>query len=121
MVATACAVAASSPRSNTQGQKKSVCVPCPLEQTIARGPIEHDPAAGIVRPTVRGFDFLLNLQEMFLLPAASAKSMDACSQHPPPEQGLLCALCARQKHAATGTSSFPVPGAGFLNVLSQGD
>jgi len=96
MVATACAVAASSPRSNAQGQKKSVCVPCPLEQTIARGPIEHDPAAGIVRPTVRGFDFLSNLQEMFLLPAASAKSMDACSQHPPPSKGC-CAPCVHAK------------------------
>jgi putative oxygen-independent coproporphyrinogen III oxidase len=37
-----------------------------LAQAEAKGLIERDAAAGIVRPTVRGFDFLSDLQALFL-------------------------------------------------------
>jgi oxygen-independent coproporphyrinogen-3 oxidase len=37
-----------------------------LAQAEARGLIERDAAAGVVRPTVRGFDFLSDLQSLFL-------------------------------------------------------
>ena len=51
-----------------------------LAQAEARGLIESDAAAGVVRPTVRGFDFLSDLQAMFL-PAEAA----AGSQLPSPD------------------------------------
>ncbi len=44
-----------------------------LAQAEARGLVERDEAAGVVRPTVRGFDFLSDLQAMFL-PAAAPPS-----------------------------------------------
>jgi len=37
-----------------------------LDHAVTRGLVEHDLAAGIVRPTVRGFDFLSDLQAIFL-------------------------------------------------------
>jgi oxygen-independent coproporphyrinogen-3 oxidase len=37
-----------------------------LAQAVAQGLIEQDLPAGIVRPTVRGFDFLSDLQALFL-------------------------------------------------------
>ena len=51
-----------------------------LAQAEARGLIESDAAVGVVRPTVRGFDFLSDLQAMFL-PAEAA----AGSQLPSPD------------------------------------
>ena len=44
-----------------------------LAQAEVRGLIENDEAAGVVRPTVRGFDFLSDLQTLFL-PAAIPSS-----------------------------------------------
>jgi hypothetical protein len=35
---------------------------------VARGLVEFDAAGAIVRPTPRGFDFLSDLQSMFLPP-----------------------------------------------------
>ncbi len=40
-----------------------------LAQAEARGLVEHDVTAGVVRPTARGFDFLSDLQALFLPPA----------------------------------------------------
>ena len=40
-----------------------------LEQAAARGLVERDDAAGVVRPSARGFDFLNDLQALFLPPA----------------------------------------------------
>jgi oxygen-independent coproporphyrinogen-3 oxidase len=40
-----------------------------LDTAVSRGLLERDDAAGIVRPTVRGFDFLNDLQSLFLPPA----------------------------------------------------
>ncbi|MDO9073381.1 MAG: radical SAM family heme chaperone HemW [Rubrivivax sp.] len=41
-----------------------------LAQAQQRGLLEHDVAAGTVRPTARGFDFLSDLQSIFLPPAS---------------------------------------------------
>jgi len=45
-----------------------------LSQAEARGLIERDAAAGVVRPTAKGFDFLSNLQELFLSTATDPAS-----------------------------------------------
>jgi oxygen-independent coproporphyrinogen-3 oxidase len=37
-----------------------------LAEAERRGLLEHDRARGIVRPSARGFDFLSDLQSMFL-------------------------------------------------------
>ncbi len=44
-----------------------------LAQAEAKGLIERDAATGSVKPTVRGFDFLSDLQAMFLPAEATAK------------------------------------------------
>jgi oxygen-independent coproporphyrinogen-3 oxidase len=41
-----------------------------LDDAAARGLIEFDAGGAVVRPTVRGFDFLSDLQSLFLPPAA---------------------------------------------------
>jgi putative oxygen-independent coproporphyrinogen III oxidase len=43
-----------------------------LDAAVARGLLEHDAAANAMRPTVRGFDFLSDLQALFLPPERSA-------------------------------------------------
>jgi oxygen-independent coproporphyrinogen-3 oxidase len=43
-----------------------------LKQAQQRGLIELDATGATVRPTVRGFDFLSDLQSIFLPPGASA-------------------------------------------------
>jgi putative oxygen-independent coproporphyrinogen III oxidase len=45
----------------------------PLAEAEARGLIERDDAGGRVRPTARGFDFLSDLQTLFLPPADGAQ------------------------------------------------
>ena len=45
-----------------------------LQQAQARGLLEIDDNAGVVRPTARGFDFLSDLQAMFLPPVKPAAS-----------------------------------------------
>ena len=37
----------------------------------SRGLVEHDAAGSVVRPTARGFDFLSDLQALFLPPPAA--------------------------------------------------
>jgi oxygen-independent coproporphyrinogen-3 oxidase len=44
-----------------------------LDAAAARGLIEFDAGGAIVRPTARGFDFLSDLQSMFLPPASSPR------------------------------------------------
>jgi oxygen-independent coproporphyrinogen-3 oxidase len=43
-----------------------------LDEAAARGLIEFDAGGAVVRPTARGFDFLSDLQSMFLPPEAAA-------------------------------------------------
>ena len=45
-------------------------VQAPLALAEGRGLIERDAAGTLVRPTARGFDFLSDLQSLFLPPAA---------------------------------------------------
>lgn len=55
--------------SERTGLPQSV-VAAPLAEAEARGLIERDDSGGSVRPTPRGFDFLSDLQTLFLPPAA---------------------------------------------------
>ncbi len=48
-----------------------------LAQAEAKGLIERDPATGTVKPTPRGFDFLSDLQALFLPAAVTAKAPPA--------------------------------------------